>query len=237
MRAWSVTPDFELFGTAHVSALTVIFVVCVLVWVLVRQQRPLADRVVGRASVILALALVAHELTNALLHVFAYDYPWQEYLPLHLCRINAYLSAYMLIRRSYPAYEVTYFWAMAASTSALLTPDLREGFPHPLFVTFFLGHGLVVLASLLATWVFGFRPRFQSIAKALLAVIALAAVVAPVNLLLGTNYLYLAGKPTGASVLDYLGPWPWYLGGLLLMGAALFTICYVPFLLLRRRGH
>jgi hypothetical protein len=31
------------------------------------------------------------------------------------------------------------------------------------------------------------------------------------NVVVGTNYGYLNAKPSAASALDLLGPWPWYL--------------------------
>jgi hypothetical integral membrane protein (TIGR02206 family) len=39
---------------------------------------------------------------------------------------------------------------------------------------------------------------------------AWAVAVFGLNLKLGSNYGYLNEKPGAASVLDLLGPWPWY---------------------------
>ncbi|MNG36642.1 Integral membrane protein [compost metagenome] len=47
-----------------------------------------------------------------------------------------------------------------------------------------------------------------------MAVIALHVFAIPgaiVNAIAGTNYMFLAWKPVGGSMLDWLGPWPWYL--------------------------
>ena len=61
----------------------------------------------------------------------------------------------------------------------------------------------------------------------------------PVNLLLGSNYLYLMRKPFQPSPLDYMGPWPWYILGLAALVIAACLLCYLPFAVqdrLRRSG-
>jgi uncharacterized membrane protein YwaF len=53
-----------------------------------------------------------------------------------------------------------------------------------------------------------------------------------VNVAFGTNYMYLLRKPSAPTLLDHLGPWPWYLAGAELVGLLLFLLLYLPF---RRR--
>jgi hypothetical integral membrane protein (TIGR02206 family) len=60
-----------------------------------------------------------------------------------------------------------------------------------------------------------------------------------VNHWLGSNYLYIARKPDTPTLLDLLGPWPWYILGMEVVGAAIAGLLYLPFLiqdLVRKRG-
>lgn len=38
-----------------------------------------------------------------------------------------------------------------------------------------------------------------------------ALLVTPINLYLGSNYLFLMAKPAVKTIYDYLGPWPYYI--------------------------
>lgn len=51
------------------------------------------------------------------------------------------------------------------------------------------------------------------------------------NQVMGSNYGYTMGKPPGPSVLDLMGPWPWYLlwGEILMI--ILYLLLFLPFLL------
>ena len=62
-----------------------------------------------------------------------------------------------------------------------------------------------------------------------------ALVVGGLNTLLGTNYGFLCAKPPTASLMDLLGPWPWYVGALWLLGLVFYLALDLPFWLQRRR--
>jgi hypothetical integral membrane protein (TIGR02206 family) len=180
-------------------------------------------------AVIIVIELVVKTIGHS-----AYGMPWNRLLPLQICDVNAILCALMLIMRSYGVYQVAYFWAMAGSTAAMLTPDLQFDFPHPIFAFFFLGHGFSIMGVLYATFAFGFQPRIRSVGIALLATVLYASVMLAMNYLIGSNYLYLRAKPTASSVLDYMGPWPWYVVGLFLLSVAACFIVYAPFPITRK---
>lgn len=229
----TLEPTFELFGVGHLVTLALVAGFGVGIPLVARR---LPDPWPRRIAVGLAVCLLAWRAVEIAGRNILYQMPIRDQLPLHLCGILVFLSAWMLWRQSYPVFEVTYFWAIGGTFQALVTPDLPVGFPHPVYISFFISHGLLILATLYAVLVFRFRPRPVSILKAWLAVNVYALLITPVNLLLDTNYLFLRGKPAAASLLDHFGPWPWYL--LVLEGLALmiFALCYLPFWVQDLRG-
>ena len=218
---------FQTFGVQHgVATFVTVSLSIALPWVIHSLGGPGVREWSRR---ILASCLLAYLVVGPVVRAGVYDLPLAEHLPLHLCGASVALGALMLWFRSYGLYEIVYFWGTGGVLAALLTPDLLEGFPHPLFLLFFLGHGLALTGVTFATFVWGFRPRALSIPIALTATAVYAALIYPVNLLLGSNYLYLIRKPAQASPLDYLGPWPWYIIGLGVLTLCVCGLCYLPF--------
>jgi len=66
-----------------------------------------------------------------------------------------------------------------------------------------------------------------------LNVFLLVAIV--VNLSIDANYLFICQKPSTASLLDHLGPWPWYVLGAEVAALANFALAYTPWLIIDRR--
>ncbi len=153
-----------------------------------------------------------------------------QMLPLNLCTMSVLLSAWMLVTRSQRVFEIVYFWGFGGTTQALLTPDLQEGFPAASYLLFFLGHGGVIVALAYGMLVFGLRPHLDSIPRVALVTIGVASLAYAVNLSLGTNFMFLVAKPSQPSILDWFGPWPWYLLGLVLISLLSFFVLYLPFL-------
>jgi hypothetical integral membrane protein (TIGR02206 family) len=221
-------PSFVLFGEVHLWTLGLIATIALLLPSAVRWRWPAAVRPV---AAMLAALLLAQEGGNLAMQAARWGIS-VELLPLHLCSLAVFLTAGVLLTANARLYEVAYFWALGGTTQALLTPDLRFGFPDAAYIFFFASHGLVIVGVLYATLALELRPYPMSIVRVALVTLALAAVVFFVNLWLGTNFLYLMAKPAGASLLDWLGPWPWYWLGLIGVALVSFLVLYAPFFVL-----
>lgn len=217
---------FVLFGPAHLAALVVIALACILVPLGVRHLAGTSERTLALA---LGALLIVYEFSKSAARVVVYDQPLAANLPLHLCSAEVLLVGWMLLRRSYPAFEVAYFWGMGGTLQALLTPDIQDGFPTFAFLTFFTGHGMALLGVAYAIVVYRFRPTWRSLLRTLVVTFFFALFASVVNVVLDTNYLYLMHRPARASVLDYFGPWPAYIPWLVLLAVVLCVVVYLPF--------
>ncbi|MEA3641628.1 MAG: TIGR02206 family membrane protein [Lamprobacter sp.] len=220
---------FVLFDTAHLLALALVALVGGALPLAARRWLSLSWQV--HLGQLLGLMLLVQEIVGIWLRTQYYGEPWTRVLPLHLCGLAVLLTAWTLLWRHYRAYEIVYFWAWGGALQALLTPDLRDGFPDPRWISFFIGHGLILIGVLYATLVYRFRPWPISILKSLASLALAALLIAPLNLLLDANYLFLSQKPQQASLMDLLGPWPWYLGSLALLALLSSLVFYLPFLI------
>lgn len=61
------------------------------------------------------------------------------------------------------------------------------------------------------TFIYNLKPKIKFIIKTYIVLILYAIPIWIFNIFVGGNYLYLSYKPEGASLLDYFGPWPWYI--------------------------
>jgi len=145
-------------------------------------------------------------------------------LPLELCDLAEYAAVVALWTGSPRATAFTYYVALTLSIQAILTPSLGQSFPSPRFLGFWALHLLVVWAAAYLTWGLGFRPTWALYRFTCLVLVVWALLVFPLNGALDTDYGYLNRKPASASLLDLLGPWPWYLAAgavIILVGWAL----------------
>ena len=87
--------------------------------------------------------------------------------PMYLCDWAAVATVITLFYPNQWTYELGYFWALAGTLQALLTPDLSYEFPDPRFISFFALHGGVIASALYMTLGIGMRPVPMSILRAL----------------------------------------------------------------------
>jgi hypothetical integral membrane protein (TIGR02206 family) len=175
--------------------------------------------------------------TYALEHVsFVVRGDWEAdfNLPLHLTDVVTIVAVLALWTRRPLLVELTWFWGMTASLQAVLTPDLGSAeFPELLWWTFFITHCGAVVAAVMLVIGCRIHPRPGAVKRAFAATVVVAVAAAVANLLTGGNYMWLREKPEAGSLLDYMGPWPWYIAGAAALGLALFLLLDLPF----RRGR
>lgn len=151
-----------------------------------------------------------------------------DHLPFHLCDIALWLMILTLLTRSRAIFDVAYYWAIAGTTMALLTPNITE--PGWLVsVQFYAEHGGIVASTLYLLWSRQARPRPGSLMRAFLWTNVVAAVVGLFDFASGANYMFIREKPPTVSLLDAFGPWPWYIAACEFVGTGLFALLYLPF--------
>ena len=152
----------------------------------------------------------------------------QRHLPLHLTDVVTIVSVLALWTGRVRLVELTYFWALTASLQALLTPNLTAHSATIFVWTFFIGHGGAIVAAILLVAGRRIIPPAGAVGRVFGATVVVAAAAAAGDLITGGNYMFLREKPSTASLLDVMGPWPVYIAVAGAFGLALFALLDLP---------
>ncbi|MEJ2111218.1 MAG: TIGR02206 family membrane protein [Acidobacteriota bacterium] len=216
-------PEFQLFGKQHFAALGVLAGFCALISCMLGKLPDPGRRWIGR---LIGSALLVY---TALFYIRQYSAGWLSWeysLPLDFCSLVLIACILSMFLPGRLQYEIAYFWGLGGTTLALITPDLGKGFPSWDFVLFFWSHGGILVGIVFIITGMKFRPERGSILRMMIAVNIYAVVIGAVDWILGWNYGYLCRKPAIPSLIDYLGPWPWYLLSMEGLALLIFSLLY-----------
>ena len=222
------TAGFQTFGPPHLVAMALTVILPVLLSLIAKRA---SSRSAATLGIVLGVLLLGNEVTHWGFRIAGYgpDVFLRYFLPLHLCGIAMFATSIALIFRNQTAYEIAYFWGLAGSANAVITPgNLAVDYPQYRFFQYFIAHSGIVAGVLYATWGLKMRPTLSGLFKAFVWLHVLAAIAAVVNLLSGSNYMYLSSPPWGTVSPFFFLPWPWYLVFLDLIGLAMFFLVYAP---------
>lgn len=223
-------PTFHPFGTHHLVADLVVFS-AIAALVLAGRRRSEDERwALGRAF---GAGLIVYYVAESLMRVFYLGLRWPITMPFELCSALFFIGAYGYLTRNRLAFECVYFWTMAGTIHAFITPTPRAGFPDIEFFQYFAAHGMLVASAMYSVFVLGQRPARGSVLRAFAALIAFELLVALIDGASGQNYLYLREKPPSPTLVDALGPWPTYIAMGTLVGLASFIVLDAPFFVRR----
>lgn len=231
-------PEFHAYSPSH---LTVIFLTVALPFILAlivhRTKSRLLERSICFAiSALLLINYVAYLIVARQFGVAA----WQKMLPMQLCDWAMVVIIVALWTGSRRWLEMAYFWGIGGTLQALITPNLRFGFPDLRFISFFVAHSGIIIGIIFLMLIYGFRPRPIGILRTIAWTEFYFVIAFTVDLLTGENYGFLLHKPEAASLLNVLSDSRLlYLIEFHLLAWIFFCALYAPFAIvdLVRKGE
>jgi hypothetical integral membrane protein (TIGR02206 family) len=224
---------FTTFGTTHWVMLALF---AAGIWPVIRLGRAVrgTDREapVSRAF---ALAIPLFTLPMQLVDFLPGQFDFDTTLPLQLCDLAWIAAVAALWTRHRVPVALTYFWGLVLTPQALVTPWLNADFPNPKFLGFWGMHYLIVWAAIYLVWGLGLSPRWRDYGTTVAITFTWLVSVYVFNVAAGTNYGFVNEKPSTASVLDYLGPWPAYVVAEMALVATVWALMTLPWVLRERR--
>ena len=224
--------NMAAYSPHHTIPLIITAISCLL---LVLMRKSLKDEKAKKTfRYVLAAFIAIQQASIYIWYTAAGEWSMKITLPLQLCDMSLFLTIAVLLTKKQLLSELLYYWGLGGATQAMLTPSIGPyTFPHFVYYQYFISHWAILFVCVYILSVEKFRPSRRSVIRTFLITNAYAAIIFPVNLLTGGNYLFLNWKPD-ASLLDLLGPWPWYILSLEGVALALFLLMYLPFAFGRR---
>jgi hypothetical integral membrane protein (TIGR02206 family) len=220
--------SFQPYGLPH---LAVIFLTIVLPFALAAIVRRTKSLRVERTIVVLLSAILILNYVAYLIFVRSHGIvSWQQMLPLQLCDWGMVVVMVAMWTGNQRWFEVAYFWGIGGTLQAVLTPNLRFGFPDWRFISFFTSHSGIIIGVVFLMLTRRYRPYPMSIVRVFLWSEFYFVVTLIADELTGFNYGFLLHKPEAFSILSLLSDSrPLYL--LEMHGVALlfFLGLYAPF--------
>jgi len=215
---------FQLFGPEHLAVIAIVPALAAFL-AITRRHFPRAAKPIRYALAFLLLVCTVSYYGNWFVHG---ERMFPDHVPLELCDIALWLVIGTMLTLNRAIFDVAYYWALIGTALAVVTPNLTN---PSLFleVQFFADHGLIVVAVLYLLWSGELRPRRGSVVRSLMVLNVLAALVGAFDFIYKTNYMFLRRKPDGETLMNLLGPWPWYIAVCEGLGLLLFPLLYLPF--------
>lgn len=223
-------PFFRTGSAAHLLALLGCVIVVAVFYLAGDRARRAGD--VGRMRWLRLVAgwgcLVAW-LVNTAFWCLPGRFDWSISLPLQFCNLANLIGAAAVLGRGRYWKTILYFWMPTLCLWAFLTPVLRGG-PATLEYWIFWGYHVFIplaLAEVLA--VQGYRPGWADFRAAWVFTVVYMAALALLDHRFGWNYGFVGpSKPDTATLIDFLGPYPWRLLSMIAVGSGLFLLALFP---------
>ncbi|MCM3091607.1 MULTISPECIES: YwaF family protein [unclassified Cytobacillus] len=216
---------FMVLSAPHISMLVLFTALSALLFIF-RKELFRLDKLI-RLSMFLMLFTLELLYHAWLYHGGEWDISFT--LPLQLCSISLVLSLLLLASKSKAIFQIVYYLGVTGAFMAILTPELFLGFPHFRYFQFFITHNLIIWTCLYFVLVHQFKPTGIGLFQSFVFLNLCASAAFFANKLTGGNYMFLSQKPENNTLLDYLGPYPYYIITLEITALFLFSLLLLPF--------
>jgi hypothetical integral membrane protein (TIGR02206 family) len=213
----------------------------VLVCAAVVATPPLLVRRSGRAPtrrrvrLFVGWGCIAAWLLNAVYWMMPARFDLASSIPIHFCNVANIFGALAVVGRVRLFQGVIYFWA-GLYIWAFLTPTVGVGPAQLGFWVFWIYHAFIALAFVHVLFIDRFRPAFSDLLRCSGFTLAYVAFLAVLDRFGGWNYGFLGDDtPSSPTLVDILGPYPLRIVWMVLIGAVVFFLLWLPFV--RKPSH
>ena len=205
----------------------------VLLWILSRHVDSV--RFANGICRIFALALIGAWAGTIITHWLAGDLTLDFSLPMHLCDWALAATVVALTLRRQLCFELAYFWGLAGTAQALITPAVDTTTIWRI-IGFFTVHSVIPASVLWLVFEFKMRPLRGAWLRTVLWSQVYLVLALLVNSATGGNYGFLSHRPAIRSLLDFFSDTHWlYILQIDLTGLSFFLILDLPWQFVRRR--
>lgn len=219
--------SFQANGLEHLLSVAVFTILFFLILFANHKHKSFDKQ--KRFIIIFSLVIFGCQIAKTFIRIGLGNFDHTHDLPLHLCNIMPLLLPLALYLEKRVYWAICFMWIMAGTFQSLITPTLEHSLPHYEYFRYWIVHVGLVLGVFYPIIYWGYRLKVQDIFWGWLTINGLAFIIYHINNLLGSNYMYMQGKPGEGTIYDLLGPWPWYILSLEFVAILLFTILFVPF--------
>ena len=216
-----------LFGASHLVPIgLLILFVGLLVFL---KKSSLQQSSLDRLGQVIALILFINFPLYFALQVMDGSLTWATAIPLYPCPLSSLLAPILVRTKNPKLFNVIFYWVFAGTVQAVITPEIKFTFPHYEYFYFWICHaGLLALLGYMLI-IQASEPKLGGLLPAFAWFNVLMASAAVINALVDTNYYYLKAKPMVPTLIDYLGPWPWYIVSVELVAFTQFFLSFAVF--------
>lgn len=222
---------FSHFGILHLCVLGILIGVCILGTLLYRRLDS-RGRDVFRKTV--ALMMMVDELFKDIsLIVLGLWTP--EYLPLHLCNINLFVTTFHAFKPTKPVGLYLYTVCIPGALAAMLFPSWTV-LPawNFMFLHSTIAHILLVLYPVALTVAGDIKPQPKELPKSLLILLGLAALAFVVNIILNTNFFFLDHADPGNPLYYFQQAFGSHLIGFPVIISGILLVMHGPWILAKK---
>lgn len=223
-----IGPSFVMFSLAHIAAVVGLCILIILLFSIKNKWSTQSIRL-RHFERLFALSLLVMEVSYHVWLLQTGRWNLATSLPLELCSISLVLTIILLWTGNKHVYDLVFYAGIGGAIQAIATPVLDLSFPHFRYFHFFYTHVGIVLTALYFTWVKGYRPTFKGILKTMIVLNILLPIIFAINVFSEGNYMFLRTKPRNGSLLDFLGPYPWYILSLEFVAFSIFVCLWLIF--------
>ena len=222
-----------LFGPAHlIPVLILLGLIATLIYVKTSGLSRQSQDKMGQA---LAWILFFNFPIYLAIQIVDGTVTWDTALPLYPCPLASLMAPWLVRSNHQTLFNVIFYWVFAGTLQAVITPEIYSTFPHYEYLYFWVCHaGLLALIGFLLINQER-EPTLKGVVPAFAWFNGMIAMSALVNVLTGSNYYYLRAKPSVPTLIDYLGPWPWYILGVEGVALTFFGLSFGVFWVVKKK--